>query len=43
MKAILVIVALLLASSAASAAGCPPGTKYQCAQSAKDKFVCSCH
>jgi len=43
MKAILVVIGLLLVCGAASAAGCPPGTKYQCTQSAKGKVVCSCH
>ena len=43
MRAIFVIIGLLLVSSAATAAGCPPGTKYQCTQSAKGKVVCACH
>jgi hypothetical protein len=41
MKFILVLVVLVLAGSAA-AAGCPPGTKYQCMQG-KGRVVCSCH
>jgi hypothetical protein len=41
MKLVLVIVLLVLAGSAA-AAGCPPGSKYQCAQG-KGHVVCSCH
>jgi hypothetical protein len=41
MKFVLVIVLLVLAGSAA-AAGCPPGSKYQCAQG-KGHVVCSCH
>jgi hypothetical protein len=43
MRAILLVIGLLFASGAASAAGCPAGTKYQCTQSAKGKVVCSCH
>jgi hypothetical protein len=42
MKFVLVLVVLVLAGSAAAAAGCPPGTKQQCAQG-KGHVVCSCH
>jgi hypothetical protein len=42
MKLLLVIVALALASSAALAAGCPPGTKSYCVQTKKG-VQCYCH
>jgi len=40
-KLLLTIVALALASSAALAAGCPPGTKQRCVQT-KGGVQCYC-